>query len=310
MDKTFFIKEFQFSRRMQRIIARVEGESQSEYDHRVKIAKYGLEGEDRANYQLKNIRLPLVCLSDLRISELYGSAQADFVVISKDYIYLLEVKNLYGSIRVTDDGQVIRIIPRERGYEREGMENPFTQIKHQADVFRTFLDNNNIELPIKTLIVMGNPRTAIFQGDVSYPIIRYDKLNDFFVEEVKKECSITEYDYIVKVGEILRDSHKDRFFNDFNVLQKRISINSKNNPVLDGEDFLLYEELLELRREIAKRTELPLCNIFLNRDAENLVLHKPVTKEEFILVPGFKERKYLLCGEEAIAIIKKYITKK
>src|SRR5690606_19079877 len=155
MNQSNFIKDFQYSRRLQRNLIRVDGETEQEYEKRIKIAKYGLEGEDRVYYQLKNIHLPLVCLSDLRIKGIYGSAQADFVVISKGCIFLIEVKNLYGSVKVTDEGDVIRVIPRGKNYEYEGMENPFTQISRQSYIFKTLLNQNSIDAQIETLIVMG-----------------------------------------------------------------------------------------------------------------------------------------------------------
>lgn len=99
MEKAIFIKEFQFAKRMQRIITKVYGETEAEYCHRVKIAKYGLEGEDCVNYQLQKIYLPIVCLSNVRIKREYRSAQADFVVISKDKIFILEVKIYLGALK-------------------------------------------------------------------------------------------------------------------------------------------------------------------------------------------------------------------
>lgn len=307
MDSTVFIKEFQYSRRLQRNVHRIEGESDAAYARRVKIAKYGLIGEDNAYYQLKTIRLPMVCLSDVRLCENYGTAQADFVIVSKDCIFLLEVKNLYGSVRVTDEGDVIRIIPRGSNFEHEGMENPFTQINRQAEVFKIFFDQNQILLPIKTLIVMGNPKTSIFHDGKVYPIIKYDKLRDYFETQVSKECSIGEFDYLLEIGELLKLAHKERFYNDFEELKTKMDSYNKYQTKLEGEDLLLYEDLLELRRKIAKRLGWPLCNIFLNRDAVNLVMYKPINKEQFTSIPGFKERKYMLCGEEIIAIIKKYL---
>lgn len=309
MEKSIFVKEFQYSRKLQRNTHRVNGESDAAYAKRVKIAKYGLEGEDNAYYQLKNIRLPIVCLSDIRLSENYGSAQADFVVISKDNIFLIEVKNLYGSVRVTEEGDVIRIIPRGNDFEHEGMANPFTQIRRQADIFKIFFEQNQILLPIKTLIVMGNPRTSIFLDGKSYPIIRYDKLIEYFEKNVSRECSLGEYDYMLEIGEILKLSHKERFYNDFETLRTKMEAYNQYQPELEGDDLLLYEEILELRRQIAKRLGWPLCNVFINRDAVNLVIRKPVNKEQFVSIPGFKERKYMLCGEEIIALIIKHINK-
>lgn len=306
MIKANFIKEFQFARRMQRIITRINGETDEEYNHRVKIAKYGLEGEDRANYELANIFLPIICLSDVRLELPYGSAQADFIVISKDKLFLIEVKNLYGSIKVLPNGDCIRLIPRRRFVEEEGMPNPFNQIRRQAFIFQKFLEDNGYIISIDTLVVMGNPKTTIIQENCHYPLIRYDQLNNYFSNLISVDCNQLEYQKMLEIGNLLKENHKDRFYNDFDIMHKHFEKHNRPLPNFTGDDLKLYEELLECRRKISKLKKIPACNIFINHDAENLVIYKPTTKEEFLQVPGFKEKKYLLCGKEVIEIIKKY----
>lgn len=306
MLKAKFIKEFKLSRRMQRIITKQLGETEAEYQYRIKIAKYGLEGEDRVNYQLENIYLPIICLSNVRIKEEFGSAQADFIVISKNKVFIIEVKNLFGSVRVNNEGDVIRMIPRRYHVEEEGMANPFTQTHKQAIVFKQFLNKHGYHISIDILVVMGNPRTSILQGKNKYPIIRYDQLSNYFEKQLSKECNKDEYNKMIELGHLLKENNKEILFNNYNVMHKRFVKHNRQLPNLSKEDLILYEEILECRRKIAKFKQIPICNVFLNRDAESLVLYKPTTKEEFVMVPGFKEKKYLLCGQEIIEIIKKH----
>jgi superfamily II DNA helicase RecQ len=308
MNKSLFIKEFQMSRRLQRVVERVEVESDEEYECRVRIARYGIEGEDRANYQLKNVLLPIVVLSDLRIDEEYGSAQADFIVINKSHVYIIEVKNLFGSVRVNTKGDVIRIIPRKTHVEEEGMENPFTQTKRQARIFERLLKDNGYNHSVDILIVMGNPRTAIYQEESQFPIIRYDQLNAYFTNKMSKYCTTEEYDKMIEIGEFVLSRNKERDFNDFNIMKKKFEDHNQPLPKFNEKDMKLYEEILECRRKISKVKKIPICNIFLNRDAENMVIYKPKNKEEFIKIPGIKLRKFLLCGQEIIEIIKRYIS--
>lgn len=306
MNRARFIKEFQLTKYMRRSITRVPGENERDYLHRVKLAKYWLEGEERVNYELENIYLPIVCLSNVRIECNHESAQADFIVITKDKIFILEVKNLFGNIKVTKNGDVIRLLPRKYYIEEVGMENPFTQTQKQAVIFSKFLKFKGYNIPFEILVVMANPKTSIYL-EGSYPMIRYDKINNFFQNKVSPKCSIEEYQKMVEIGKLLKDNHKDRFFNDFEVMKRRFEKHNRPLPNLSNDDLILYEELLEYRRKKAKEKNIPACNIFHNKDVEMLVKYKPINKFEFIRVPGFKERKYVLYGKDIIEIIKKYL---
>ena len=306
MEKVFFVKDFQMSRRLQRVMIKVPGETDAEDKRRIKISRYGIEGEDRVHYQLKNIYLPMVALSDVRIEEQFGNAQADFVVISSKKVFILEVKNLYGNIRVNQDGEVIRVIPKNDHIEEEGMENPFTQTKRQALLFQRLLTGNGYNLAIDYLIVMGNPRTAISFEGKKYPLIRHDKLKEYFENIVENTCTIQEFQKLVEIGEFIKSRNKERDFKIFDVMHNNMVSQSNQAPLFNNKDLELYEELLEFRRRLAKERGIPMCNIFLNRDAENMVLKKPKTPEELMNIPGIKYKKYLLFGEEVLAIIKKY----
>lgn len=310
MEKVTFVKEFQWSRRIQRSYIRASNETDEEYNKRIKIAQYGLEGEDRVHYQLSLLSLPLICLSDIRIEEEWGTAQADFLIISKERVFIIEVKNLFGSIRIENDGQVVRLIPRKTGVEEEGMQNPFNQVRRQANVFEKWFMKQGYYCEVDILIVMANPRTIIYQDDTNFtfPMVRYDFIDLYLKNKVSRDCDLKTYENMKSIGTLLANQHRDRFFHNFEANRKLFFAHSSDNDVnISPEDRLLYEEILECRRKISKRIKIPPCNIFLNREAEMLVRQKPTNKEEFMRVPGFKEKKYLLCGEEIIAIINKYI---
>lgn len=306
MKKPYFIKEFQMARRLQRVMVRVIGETDQEYELRTRRARYGIEGEDRVNFQLEKLRLPLVCLSHVRIETGNEKAEADFLVICKDCIYLVESKNWYGHIRITDNNEVIRLIPRKNMMEEEGVGNPFTQVEIQAGIFTRYLRKNGFNVKIKPLIVMSNPKTVLY-GKIVDSLFKYDKIKDFFEKKVTLLCDDEEYQKMIEIGEFLNYSHKERDFNDFPSMKHRFENAISQIKLIDENDLKLYEELLEFRRKLANELNWPLCNLFLNQDAENMVKIKPLTKEEFVKIPGLKERKYNLFGEQVIAIIRKYV---
>jgi hypothetical protein len=291
---------------MQRAMKRIDGESDAEYEKRMNRARYGLEGEDRVNFHLNGLNLPVVCLSDVRIETQEGNAQADFIVLSKAKIFIIEVKNLYGNVRVNQNGEVIRIIPRKNGIEEEGMPNPFTQTKRQMLIFQNFLAMNGYYMDFDYLIVMGNPHTAIYFEKDPYPIIRYDNLRSYFETRIDSDCSSAVFTRLIEIGEFIKSKDKTKEYYAFDMIHKKMMTDVKSAPIFKGKDLMLYEEILEFRRKLAQERKLPVCNIFLNRDAEWMVKLKPRTPDELMSIPGIKYRKYMLFGEAILAIIRKY----
>lgn len=306
MHKLEFIKDFQYARKMQRVMRRLSDETDLEYERRTRLSKYGLDGEDRVYYQLKNIRLSLFALSDIRIIFNNASAQADFVVVAPGEVYLIEVKNLYGHIRVMNNGDIIRIIEKKGHKEETGMINPFSQIHKQASAFCDLLVANGYTLKIKELVVMANPKTIIYGNEKNYPIIRFDNIDMFFYNNVKDFDDYLIYKQMKEIANIILIEDKPKEYNSFNKILQKCKESFNKPAQFIGDDLRLYEEILEYRRDKARKIGIPVCNVFINQNAENLVLYKPLTKDEFMKVPGFKEKKYMLYGEDIIAIIKKY----
>lgn len=68
----------------------------------------------------------------------------------------------------------------------------------------------------------------------------------------------------------------------------------------------LYEELRRYRFEMSKKENIKPYFIYTNEELEQLCIHKPTTKDEFVSVKGFGIKKYEKYGEDIINIIKKY----
>ena len=302
MDKSVFLKPYAFSRELQRSMMHYHGESQEDYENRVRIAHYGIEGEDRFFHELDNVFLPVFCLADIRIELLEGNAQADFIILYGKRMFIVEVKNLYGHIHVTEEERFIRVIPRLNSLpEEEGMKNPFVQLQRQKNLFNRFLSYHHIKCDIDVLVVMANPRTKI-KLEKETAVIRYDEIHRY-LEALSLQPTEEELEFAKSVGDLLIKHHKDRkhFFT------KQIKKDTMKVPLpsdLSDEQFSMYEKILEERRRIANEKKLPICNIFTNKDALALLKNFPLTKEEFIQTPGFKEKKYQLFGENLLELFR------
>ncbi|MFH0914871.1 MAG: HRDC domain-containing protein, partial [bacterium] len=67
----------------------------------------------------------------------------------------------------------------------------------------------------------------------------------------------------------------------------------------------LFEELRELRRQIAERERLPAYVIFHDATLGEMAATRPTSPEELLLVSGVGERKLGKYGEEFLAVLRR-----
>lgn len=285
-----FLKDFNYSVELVRL--------KNKYGNSYVI--YGLVGEERVAYQLKKCNEDIICLYNVILKIGGIKVQYDFIVITFNKIYVLEVKNLLGNIRIKNDLSIERIIYKKTGVEKSGMENPFIQINYQVNQLKKFCDEYNFKKNIEGLLIMGNDKTIIFNESNNKKIYKYEEIYNYFINEVKGN-KLNNSDY--ELGKIILYNNNEYNYALSGVIRDKIAkqyVPKFNNAI----DQQLYIEIIKLRQNISKQYNMPMCNVFTNRDAENLVISKPKNKEEFINIRGFKEKKYNLFGEEVINIFK------
>ena len=81
-----------------------------EIEREIKLMSYGIAGEERIAFELKNSHIPMYVLHNLYF-ELDGlSAQIDYLIITRKCIFVVECKNLIGNIEVNNNGDFIRTL--------------------------------------------------------------------------------------------------------------------------------------------------------------------------------------------------------
>ena len=281
-----FLKEFDFSLEMQKMKRK----------YRDGLLYYGLQGEERVAFELNKIKDEGIFLYNVRLLFNGEKVQIDFVVIYNKKIYLIEVKNLYGNLVINEDGSVERHIYKDNTIHISGMNNPFLQLSYQKEIIRKIIkDKYNYD--IETMLVMANDKMVIKNYSSYKNVYKYDEL----IGKIKQENSfeLNEDDYVL-ANYILK------FDKTYNYgLVKIIKDNIRNQYVPDFDkysDLELYLKILDFRKEYSNKMNMPICNVFNNKEAELLVKAKPVTKEEFVKIKGFKEKRYEMYGEELINI--------
>ncbi|NFJ59599.1 NERD domain-containing protein [Clostridium botulinum] len=173
INSTIFLKEFEKEntqlKELIELSKKVSGECKEKIDKDILLLKEGLKGEQNVYFQIKNSFIPMLALHDIRLEYEEYTAQFDFILITKKCIYVLETKKLSGNIEINEDGDFIRTIRTKQGkFYKEGMESPITQNERHINILKEILRKENLvnNFPIKSLVVIANPKTIIKKAEV------------------------------------------------------------------------------------------------------------------------------------------------
>lgn len=296
-----FIKDFDYSNELLKIKTKKFNKGEDVKEKFVRNAIYGLIGEERVAYQLRISNKDILCFHNIRLKDNKEKIQIDFIVLSKNYVLLIEVKNLFGNIVVHKDNSVDRVIYKKTGREVTGMDNPLIQIENHVQFMDKFLKKHSYTKIVKGILVMANDKTCIINNSNMHNIIKYDMLNEY-INRIVKDSKLCNDDY--DLARLINDSDIPFSFKNFNKIGYSM-LNSYTPKFEKQKDFDLYVELLKIRKQVSEKRHIPFPYIFNNKEAEKLVMAKPLNKEEFFAIPGFKEKRYIMFGEDVINLFKK-----
>lgn len=167
MERAIFKKEFKDIEEHIKKLKALEGNpyiNQTLLAKDMKALMKGSEGESKVSFQLRNICKPIYCFHNIKLEYGEDCLQCDFIVITKDTIYVMETKDWKGDITFLKNGTAIRKINRCD----EPMGNPYSQSKRQADNLKYILVNEGLiseELEVRPLVVISN----------KYSIVKYEE---------------------------------------------------------------------------------------------------------------------------------------
>lgn len=146
----------------------------------------GYLGETSIDYYLQFFPQTSKILHSLRLQDEYGNFQIDTLILTQNFILILETKNIAGIISFDEIGQVIR----QRNEVEESFPNPIAQVNLQHIRLRNWIVQHKFPpIPIEKLIVYANSNSIIrnFTGpnQISDLIIRKDLL-PLKVEEINE----------------------------------------------------------------------------------------------------------------------------
>ncbi|WP_391204693.1 HRDC domain-containing protein [Psychrobacillus sp. L4] len=291
---------------------------QKELMHKMKILELGLYGEKSVQFELMNSFIPIHILHDLQLQHGEWKAQYDFVVITRKFILVIEVKNYYGNIQVTENGDFIRnVMKGKKIVFQEGFYSPIRQIERQTEVLRTLLQENGVignKTPIKQVVVFTNNKTILdlqkAKEEIRERIIRVDGLVEYISKELKKSSPVLLLDNRMSdIGRFLKDSHKEVELEKANdavelkLLGETVE-SIANTPVEQTQNSSGLEDALrKYRKEKATAMGVKAFYIFSNQTLDEIVSKQPTSLEQLSTIRGIGEKKIEEFGQEILEVI-------
>lgn len=342
ISEPVFIKEFSKENQqiedLERIIATLEdGEKKERISKDISYLKQGMSGEQNVSFEIKNVDVPLLCLHDIRLEYAGLVAQIDFLVLTKQYICILETKQLHGNIDVNKEGNFIRVYTDKSGKTtRSGMYSPVEQNRKHVNLVKKLLKEKfDIDkMPIKSLIVMANPKTIIRKDyapkEIQEQIIRAEKLSAYLSKWIDEIDYSLKEDQVFTMANYLKENHKPIIF-DYNAKykldEKVLDVDSNEDKIEDkrqkideiikAEEILiknkeieyedldaLREQLKKFRLETSKKENIRAYFVFNNEEMEGLIEKRPQNRDELLKVRGFGEKKVEKYGDGIFEIFK------
>jgi hypothetical protein len=305
------------------LLDQVNDESKIKVEKEILNVRSGLSGEKNVYFELKNSRLPIVCLHDIRLEYNNLEAQFDFIIIASEFILVLETKKLFGNITIDNEGNFTREYYINNRAYKEGMYSPITQNERHVRLLDEFLKDQKIikHCPIYSLIVIANEKTIVnkkfAKAEVKNLIIKHDQLIEKLNDYIRKNDAVKlRHNYMRKIAEIIIKENKPidyDFVTKLNLEMKQIyneketlSNEQENNNIEDNDNSSqtkLFDKLKKYRYNKAKELHIKPYYIFNNNELKQLISIRPTSKEMFLNVPGFAEKKFEQFGEDIIAFI-------
>lgn len=205
-----FLKEVSdaedFLVKMKSLLPNATGSIKDKIEEQIKYAEAGLLGEKQIIFELKNSGIDMFILHDIYLEQDDLSAQIDFLLITRQHIYIIECKNLFGDIEIDEKGNFIRHIKYGKSYKKEGIYSPVTQNERHLNVLKevrrqakqgSFLGTaervfeNGFTSNYKSIIVLANPKTILnapkAPKNISNQVIKVDQLISYIKNLDAKE---------------------------------------------------------------------------------------------------------------------------
>lgn len=144
-----------------------------------------------------------------------GRAQIDCLVITPNFILILEVKNIAGDMSfLVGTGQISRVL--ENG-QIDHFESPMVQIDRNSDLLFDWFRLKAIHMPILGAVVLSNSSQKVNVQPNQYPVLFLGEIPSFIKRQIKNKNTI-EPNQAKTIAEMLVEAHQP--FNPFPICDR------------------------------------------------------------------------------------------
>lgn len=323
--------------KMKSLLAMADEAGKKIIEKQIKLAQYGLEGENKVAYELRTSGIDMYVLHDicLEIGEL--SAQIDYIVVTRKHIYVIECKNLYGNIEIDNGGNFVRQIGSSG--PKEGIYSPITQNQRHLRVLKEIRKESkgnfllkmsfdkNFEENYKSIVVLANPKTYLnakyAKKEVKQQVIRADQLVSYIKETDEKagtdsmsekamlelanfylEKHVQEHsDYAKRYEEMIAEN-QSQAADKVDAEKTRDDIEAEKEAPSNSDEAELIQKLKEFRLKQSREENIKAYYIFNDAQMQDLIAKNPQNREELQTVAGFGKVKVEKYGDAILTILK------
>jgi len=297
----------------------------------IKLLEYGIIGEKNIAFELKNSHLPMYILHDIYLESGDLSAQIDYLVFTRKLCFVVECKNLYGDIEITNSGEFVRTVEYGGKKKREGIYSPITQnmrhlelmkkirVDNKAGIIGKFMANRYFEDFNKPVVVLANPKTVLnskyAKKEIKSQIIRADQLVAYIKDSLKSSNELENNDEdLKKWAESYLRLHSDKVpdytvkYDDYMldegaVNNVAVEAHKPEDDVLPLEETALFQALRAYRLKKSREENIKPYMIYNDNQLKDMLHKMPKSKDELLNVTGFGPVKVEKYGEDVLRIL-------
>ena len=321
--------------KLEALLQTADEDSRKKIQKQIKLAQYGLEGENKVAYELKTSGMDMYVLHDICLETGDLSAQIDYIVVTRKLAYVIECKNLYGNIEIDNGGNFVRQIGPSS--PKEGIYSPITQNQRHLRVlkeirkeskgnfllkmaFEKFFEENH-----KSVVVLANPKTYLnakyAPKEVKQQVIRADQLVDIkktdggAKTDPKSEKAMLEVANFYLERHIQGHSDYAKQYEEMVARHKMTAADetegktirqdtAEHETALQSQEAELVQKLKEFRLKQSRKENIKAYYIFNDAQMQELIAKRPQNREDLYAVAGFGKVKIEKYGDAILAILK------
>lgn len=143
---------------------------------KVKIVYSGLKGEKNTTKLLGTLPDSFTVLSDIKVEVEGKSSQIDHIVVGPTGVYIIETKNMNGSIvgNESDHQLVQHKIGRRGGEYSKSFYNPVKQVGTHVYRLATYLKKHSLETWVQGIVYFSNPDAEVNVNSEKIPVFSFE----------------------------------------------------------------------------------------------------------------------------------------